>query len=107
MNKEQKMVLDFHRKNGFTINESPILIDERLWKIRHDHTLDELEELQVAHHQGNLVGVADALSDLIYFLYGTAVAYGIDLEPVFDEIHRSNMTKDRPSGDRKAVKGLN
>ena len=53
------------------------------------------------------IKIADALADLLYFIYGTAVAYGIDMESVFLEIHRSNMTKIRPAGggDKKAVKG--
>lgn len=36
---------------------------------------------------------ADAMGDLLYVVLGAAVAWGIDIEPVFLEIHRSNMTK--------------
>src|SRR2546429_6004229 len=32
-------------------------------------------------------------SDLLYVVYGTAVSYGIDMNPVFREVHRSNMSK--------------
>lgn len=39
------------------------------------------------------VGVADALGDLLYVVYGAAEVYGIDIDRVFREIHRSNMTK--------------
>ena len=41
----------------------------------------------------DMVEVADALSDLQYFVDGTASAYGLDLEPFFNEVHRSNMEK--------------
>lgn len=42
----------------------------------------------------DLVELADGLGDLAYVgEFGTAVAVGIDLEPIQDEIHRSNMTK--------------
>lgn len=41
----------------------------------------------------NMVEVADAIGDLLYVVLGTAVAYGINITPIFDEIHRSNMTK--------------
>lgn len=112
MNKEQEMVKEFHLKFGFTINEKPTKLTDRLWRIRYNHTLDELLELQLAE-QGLEIGmnglekVADALGDILYFVYGTAVAHGIDMESIIKEIHRSNMTKDRPEGggDAKAVKG--
>jgi hypothetical protein len=42
----------------------------------------------------DLVQLADGLGDLAYVAeFGTAVAAGIDLEPIQDEIHRSNMSK--------------
>lgn len=41
----------------------------------------------------NLEEIADAIGDLLYTIYGTAVAYGLDAQRIFDEIHRSNMTK--------------
>lgn len=107
MNKEQQMVQDFHTKFGFTINETPTLIDMELGAIRHFHTEKELRELADAIAQRDLVEIADALADLLYFVYGTGVAYGLDLESIFAEVHRSNMTKERPEGggDKKAVKG--
>lgn len=37
--------------------------------------------------------IADAIADLLYVVLGTAVAHGIDIEPVFNEVHRSNMSK--------------
>jgi len=43
--------------------------------------------------KGDLVGVADGLADVLYVVIGTAVAYGIDIQEVFDEVHRSNLSK--------------
>jgi predicted HAD superfamily Cof-like phosphohydrolase len=113
MNKAQQLVLEFHRKMGFTVNQEPTKLSDKLWRIRYNNTIDELVELQLAE-QGLEIGmsgieeVADALGDLLYFIYGTAVAHGIDMEPVLEEIHRSNMTKDPPTTtDGKAVKGPN
>lgn len=54
---------------------------------------EELAELDEAFAEENLVEVADALGDIIYVVFGAAIACGIDLGPVFEEIHRSNMTK--------------
>jgi predicted HAD superfamily Cof-like phosphohydrolase len=41
------------------------------------------------------VEIADALGDMLYILFGTALKHGLQhkLEAVFDEIHRSNMSK--------------
>lgn len=41
----------------------------------------------------DLVELADGLADLQVVTLGTAVACGIDLEPVFDEVMRSNNSK--------------
>lgn len=42
----------------------------------------------------NVFEVVDGLADLDYVgPCGTAVAFGIDLDPIFQEVHRSNMTK--------------
>jgi predicted HAD superfamily Cof-like phosphohydrolase len=49
-------------------------------------------------YRPNLPLIADALGDLLYVIYGTAIAYGIDMESVFNEIHRSNMSKANPDG---------
>ena len=37
--------------------------------------------------------MADALTDLLYVVYGAGHSYGIDLDRCFREVHRSNMSK--------------
>jgi len=90
MTKEQQSLVEFHRQFGLTINVIPTCPSVADRQLRGILILEELSELIDAT---SLVGVADALGDLLYVVYGAAVTYGIDLEPVFDEIHRSNMTK--------------
>jgi predicted HAD superfamily Cof-like phosphohydrolase len=101
-----EMVRDFHRHCNFTINDSPTLIGKDLFKWRNALLREEVDELESAFNEGNLVKIADALADILYITYGTAVASGIPLEQVFREVHRSNMTK-LPSSERdgKAQKG--
>lgn len=42
-----------------------------------------------------LIEVADGLADLLYVVFGTALSFGIPIEHVFAEVHRSNMTKEK------------
>ncbi len=54
---------------------------------------EEVTELIDALASGDVVGVADALADIQYVVNGAAIVWGIDLDPVAAEVHRSNMTK--------------
>jgi predicted HAD superfamily Cof-like phosphohydrolase len=55
--------------------------------------LEELAEWIESHLAGDLKAAADAWADRAYLLFGDAVATGLGTEAVFDEVHRSNMTK--------------
>jgi predicted HAD superfamily Cof-like phosphohydrolase len=59
---------------------------------------EEALEFEQASRSGDIVEVADALGDLLYVVYGAALEWGIPLDAVFTEIHRSNMTKVWPDG---------
>lgn len=109
-----QMVREFHDAFSPDQNaEKPAIVDAFTWKLRHSLIFEEFKELIAAHHQGDLIAVADALGDLLYVVYGTGLAYGLDLDAAFAEIHRSNMTKLGPDGkplrneDGKVVKGPN
>ena len=103
---------DFHRAYGLPVRESPTVdvgadqVELRLALIE-----EEVGELAEAARAGDLVGVADALADIVYVAYGTAHVYGIDLDAVLDEVHSSNMTKLGADGrpirraDGKVLKG--
>jgi len=107
MNQHQRMVLEFHKKMGFTINDTPTIISEEQIKDRSDITQEELNEIGEAFKLRDMVKLCDALADTLYALYGTAVACGVDIEPIFAEVHRSNMTKTVPRRSTgKAIKGL-
>ena len=56
---------------------------------------EEIEELGQAYINEDLVGVADALADLIYVAIGTAHMMGIDMDKVFRVVHAANMRKQR------------
>lgn len=54
---------------------------------------EEVGELKDAIEQRDMIEVADALADILYVVYGAGLAFGIDLDKCFREVHRSNMTK--------------
>jgi predicted HAD superfamily Cof-like phosphohydrolase len=68
-------------------------IEKSLAKIRVALLEEEVGEYIEAVSQSDLVAIADALADIVYVIYGTAVTYGIDLDRVLSEVHRSNMSK--------------
>jgi predicted HAD superfamily Cof-like phosphohydrolase len=60
--------------------------------------IEELGETLVAMTQKDLVAIADGLADLLVVTFGTALAYGIDIGPVWQAVHKSNMAKLGPDG---------
>jgi len=89
----QAMVEEFHRKFEIAISDSPKLPEEATCQLRVRLIQEEFAELQEAMAAQDLPGVAKELADLLYVVYGTAVSYGVDMDPVFREVHRSNLSK--------------
>lgn len=91
---EQRKVREFMKKFEQFIGNKPRFPDARVQTLRVRLIREEWEEFVDAMVKKNLVEVADALGDLLYVIYGTGVAFGIDLEPIFSAIHRANMAKE-------------
>lgn len=89
----QTMVERFHRLFDILVQRRPGPVDERTRVLRERLIQEEFDELKQAMASEDLAAIAKELADLLYVVYGTAVSYGIDMEPVFREVHRSNMTK--------------
>lgn len=104
LHEAQAKVREFHEAFGAVVGNTPGVRDQDL---RGSLMREELEETCQALADGDLVEVADGLADLLYVVLGTAVSCGIDLSPIFDEVHISNMSK-RNGGmrvDGKIMKG--
>jgi predicted HAD superfamily Cof-like phosphohydrolase len=93
MSDAQSMVEAFHRAFDILVHRSPTVVDERTRELRIRLIQEEFEELKEALIDGDLESISKELADLLYVVYGTAVSYGIDMDPVFREVHRSNMSK--------------
>jgi predicted HAD superfamily Cof-like phosphohydrolase len=105
------MVEEFHSTYGLPIRREPQIPDKNEVKLRRDLLSEEYWEYDNAAGKNDIVGIADALADMIYIIHGTALVYGIPLDEVFDEVHRSNMSKLDENGkviyrdDGKVLKG--
>ncbi len=93
MSPEQQMVEAFHKQFEILVEPSPTLVDEKTRRLRIRLIDEEFAELRESLEKADLPGIAKELADLLYVVYGTAVSYGIDMAPVFREVHRSNMSK--------------
>lgn len=119
MNKMQQMVKDFHEKFGLAVNYKPTVPEMQTRMLRLRLIMEEITELAMAfdieiqnvnsfgfdasvspysRDMSSIVEATDAIGDLLYVVIGTAVSMGIDIDKVFEEIHRSNMSKVWPDG---------
>jgi len=86
-------VMDFMNNFGQEVKYNPEFPVEKVQKLRISLIEEELEELKEAMEKKDVVGVADALTDILYVTYGAGAAFGIDLDKCFEEVHNSNMSK--------------
>lgn len=89
-------VKEFHEVFKIGSREMPSgSIDEKEYMLRYHLMQEENEEYLEACKNNDLVEIADALGDKLYILFGTILKHGLQykIEEVYDEIHRSNMSK--------------
>lgn len=101
---------EFHKGFGYPTPNTPTL--EANYNLRHTLIKEELDEYLEACDNKDIIEIADAIGDMLYLVLGAAVEHGINIEPVFDEIHRSNMSKLENGevirrNDGKVLKGSN
>lgn len=89
-------VQEFHEVFRIPFKEVPTTrLKSELVELRHRLMQEENDEYLEACRKGDIHLVADALGDQLYILFGTIITHGLQhkIEDVFDEIHRSNMSK--------------
>ncbi|MDC0975188.1 nucleoside triphosphate pyrophosphohydrolase family protein [Candidatus Pelagibacter sp.] len=103
----------FMKTFGQEVKTKPSFSSDKINKLRIDLIEEELDELQEAMKNNDLLEVADALTDILYVTYGAGHAFGIDLDKCFDEVQNSNMSKLGENGEPiynesgKVMKGPN
>lgn len=86
---------EFHKTFKHPIKETPGIPSIERANLRVSLLAEELNELKQAIEDNNFVEVADALCDLQYVLSGAILEFGLadKFKALFDEVHRSNMSK--------------
>ena len=89
------LVADFHKTFKHPILPSPAIPGEDRCKLRVALIAEELQELQVAILEKDIVEIADALCDIQYVLSGAILEFGLGekFKALFEEVQRSNMSK--------------
>ena len=106
-----ELVGDFMEAFGQTVQVDPTWPDFSTRELRLELISEEFSELAQAIDDRDMIQIADALTDLLYVVYGAGHAFGIDLDECFQEVHSSNMSKLGSNGkpihreDGKVMKG--
>lgn len=117
----QKMVKEFHEKYGHYTNESgkPAIPDDDVINLRYRLIEEEMmETLGALRNMMNypensmdsrtnlMTELADGIADSIVVLMGTVLAFGLPIDIIFEEVHRSNMSKSLEKNEYgKTIKG--
>tara|TARA_B100000424_G_scaffold200857_1_gene158009 strand:+ start:1206 stop:1679 length:474 start_codon:yes stop_codon:yes gene_type:complete len=106
-----ELVGDFMEAFGQDVQLEPTWPDFNTRELRLELIQEELDELSDAVADRDMIQIADALTDLLYVVYGAGHAFGLDLDECFQEVHASNMSKLGENGrpihreDGKVMKG--
>jgi len=88
-----ELVGDFMEAFGQDVLVEPTWPDRAVRELRVDLIQEEVDELVEAITNKDMVEIADALTDILYVVYGAGHTFGIDLDECFTEVHASNMSK--------------
>jgi predicted HAD superfamily Cof-like phosphohydrolase len=90
MNKMQMQVAEFQYVMNQPCPTSPTRLTPERKNFRMGLLLEELTEYVKAN---NIIDEADALADILYIVFGTAVEHGLNMQPIVDIVQNANMAK--------------
>jgi len=104
---EYVLVKEFHEKFNCLYHAVPALMDEDVLNLRLSLINEEVKELSDAITMYNisvennnytemvlyLTEMLDAITDLLYVVYGFCVTFGLPIKQMFEHVHTSNLTK--------------
>ena len=88
-------VAEFHKTFKHPVLAEPTIPSKQRCALRVALIREELEELEAAIEDNDIVEIADALCDIQYVLSGAVLEFGLGekFRELFDEVQRSNMSK--------------
>jgi len=89
----QRDVAEWHIKFGAYKHDKPHIPSNEICELRDKLITEEFLELSEAIEYRDLEDISDSIVDLIYVALGTAVSFRIDIQPIWDEVHKCNMAK--------------
>ena len=109
------MLEEVHSTYNSPVGEKLQFISKERANLRYNLLLEELNEYKEAVEGDDIVEICDAIVDVMYLIYGTAVEHGMKdkLDLMFNEVQKSNMSKLGEDGkpvfreDGKILKGPN
>lgn len=91
-----EMVKDFQNAFNLPCPDELTMPDGDVIRLRLSLVSEEFLELTEEFNMNegfDITKVAKELADLLYVTYGFAATLGIPIDKVFEEVHKSNMTK--------------
>lgn len=89
-------VVRFHEEIlGQPPSAMPSLVSRELVVERWRFMQEELDEFYQAGFNGDIVGAADGLADIIYVALGTAYQMGLPMQEIWNAVQSANMRKVR------------
>jgi len=113
MKKQLEQLKEFHHAFGLGWRDDVSELSEEEKNFRITLMNEEMNEAIAAMKDGAPEDIAKELADVLYVVYGTIGECGLadKMERIFDEVHKSNMSKLGPEGkplyreDGKVLKG--
>ena len=95
MEKQIKMVAEFHTKFKQSQSDTPVLLSSKESLLRYALGKEELDEYIAAVGQKDMIELLDSLADQLYILFGTVCKHGLQnhIASAFELVHQNNMSK--------------
>lgn len=106
MEKQLAQVFEFNKYGGQDVTHTPRMVSSQDFELQRNLLEEEIQELDTAFYQRDMVEVVDALVDIQYILLGMVCRFGLQHEFVrgFEEVNENNMTKIFDSEGKLIVK---